>query len=71
MSGDPVATGRKILEQLNQRMANDTSNERKLMKAAVQGIMRGYEALEQEVATLRKEINLAHEAVRAVQRESD
>jgi hypothetical protein len=71
MSNDPIAAGRKILDQLNQRMATDARGERKPMKAAIQGITRGYEALEQEVAKLRNELNLAHEAIRAVQRESD
>jgi len=69
--GDPVAAGRKILTQLAQRLEQDQGSERKPLRAAITGITRGYDALEQEVARLQNELNLAHEAVRAVQRQSD
>ncbi|MCI0627962.1 MAG: hypothetical protein L0387_40980 [Acidobacteria bacterium] len=69
--GDPIAMGRRILDQLTQRLGEDTSNERKPLRNAVLGITRGYDALEQEVEKLRGELNLAHEAVRAVQGQSD
>jgi hypothetical protein len=68
---DPITAGRKILDRLSQRFADDTSNERQWMRSAVLGLKGGYDALEQEVARLRAELNAAHEAVRAVQRESD
>lgn len=71
VANDPIAMGRKILNQLTRRLAEDTSNERKPFRNAVLGITRGYEALEREVEKLRGELNLAHEAVRAVQRQSD
>lgn len=71
MANDPIAAGRKILDQLHQRMSNDTRGERKPMRTAIEGIKRGYDALEQEVARLRHELNLAHEAIRAVQGQSD
>jgi hypothetical protein len=69
--GDPIASGRKILNQLSQRLEQDQGSERKPLRAAITGITRGYDALEQEVARLQNELNLAHEAVRAVQRQSD
>jgi len=69
--GDPIAAGRKILNQLSQRLEQDQGSERKPLRAAITGITRGYDALEQEVARLQNELNLAHEAVRAVQRQSD
>lgn len=71
MANDPIAAGRKILDQLHQRMSNDTRGERKPMRTAIEGIKRGYDALEQEVAKLRHELNLAHEAIRAVQGQGD
>lgn len=71
VANDPIAMGRNILNQLTRRLAEDTSNERKPFRKAVLGITRGYEALEREVEKLRGELNVAHEAVRAVQRQSD
>jgi hypothetical protein len=67
---DPIAAGRKILDQLNTRLA-DAGDDKRPMQYAIQTIAKGYDALEKEVERLRGELERAHEAVRTVQREGD
>ena len=67
---DPIAAGKKVLEQLNTRLAG-SGEEKRGMQFAIRNLQRGYEALEKEVDRLRQELERAHEAVRNVQRQGD
>jgi len=56
-SDDPVTAGRKILEQLTGRMGGDAADGNpKPLAVALQGITRGYDALQKEVDRLRQEL---------------
>jgi hypothetical protein len=54
-SEDPIIAGRKILEQLTARMGGDAAGGKPLA-VALQGITRGYDALEKEVERLRQQV---------------
>jgi hypothetical protein len=67
---DPIAAGKKVLEQLSTRLAG-SGEEKRGMQFAIRSLQRGYEALENETARLRGELERAHEAVRTMQRQGD
>jgi len=67
---DPIAAGKKVLEQLSTRLAG-SGEEKRGMQFAIRSLQRGYEALENEAARLRHELERAHEAVRTMQRQGD
>ena len=53
---DPIAAGRKILDQLSNRMGESADGNQKPMQRMLQNVARGYEALEKEVERLRSEL---------------
>jgi hypothetical protein len=67
---DPIAAGKRVLEQFNSRLAN-AGEDKRGMQYAIGTLSRGYEALEKEVERLRGELERAHEAIRTVQRQGD
>jgi hypothetical protein len=67
---DPVAAGKRVLEQFNSRLAN-AGEDKRGMQFAIRTLGAGYEALEKEVERLRGELERAHEAIRTVQRQGD
>jgi hypothetical protein len=67
---DPIAAGKRVLEQFNARLA-DAGDDKRPMQNAMRSVTRGYEALEKEVERLRHELERAHEAIRTVQRQGD
>jgi hypothetical protein len=67
---DPIAAGKRVLEQFNSRLAN-AGEDKRGMQYAIRTIGAGYDALEKELERLRGELARAHEAIRTVQRQGD
>jgi hypothetical protein len=67
---DPVTAAKRVLEQLNTRLAG-SGDDKRGAQFAIRAIQTGFETLEKEVERLRHELERAHEAVRSVQGQGD